>query len=95
MLAKNLNNAYFGDNAENDDVKNTGFNLFLFKDTIVKIEFEWWSDIKKAFIYAGFKQICLITGNDLAKFWVSLIRYIEYFNNKKTLLIFRNEAESW
>ena len=40
MLAKNLNNAYFGDNVENDDVKNTVFNLFLFKDTIVKIEFE-------------------------------------------------------
>lgn len=40
MLAKNLNNAYFRDNIENDDVKNTGFNLFLFKDTIVKIEFE-------------------------------------------------------
>lgn len=39
MLAKNLNNAYFGDNVENDDVKNTGFNLFLFKDTIVKIEY--------------------------------------------------------
>lgn len=33
MLAKNLNNAYFRDNIENDDVKNTGFNLFLFKDT--------------------------------------------------------------
>ena len=40
MLAKNLNNAYFRDNVENDDVKNTGFNWFLFKDTIVKIEFE-------------------------------------------------------
>lgn len=40
VLAKNLNNAYFRDNVENDDVKNTGFNLFLFKDTIVKIEFE-------------------------------------------------------
>ena len=40
MLAKNLNNAYFRDNVENDDVKYTGFNLFLFKDTIVKIEFE-------------------------------------------------------
>lgn len=40
MLAKKLNNAYFRDNIENDDVKNPGFNLFLFKDTIVKIEFE-------------------------------------------------------
>ena len=26
MLVKNLNNAYFRDNVENDDVKNTGFN---------------------------------------------------------------------
>lgn len=40
VLAKNLNNAYFRDNVENDDVKNTGFNWFLFKDTIVKIERE-------------------------------------------------------
>ena len=40
MPAKNLNNAYFRDNVENNDVKNTGFNLFLFKDTIVKIEWE-------------------------------------------------------
>jgi len=39
-LAKNLNNAYFRENVENDDVKNTGFNMFLFKDTLVKIEFE-------------------------------------------------------
>ena len=37
VCKKNLNNVYF---RENDDVKNTGFNLFLFKDTIVKIEFE-------------------------------------------------------
>ena len=40
VCKKNLNNAYFRENVENDDVKNTGFNLFLFKDTIVKIEFE-------------------------------------------------------
>lgn len=40
VLAKNLNNAYFRENVENDDVKNTGFNLFVFKDTIVKIEFK-------------------------------------------------------
>ena len=31
MLAKNLNNAYFRENVENDDVQNTGFNMFLFK----------------------------------------------------------------
>lgn len=40
MLAKNLNNACFRDNVENDDVKDTGFNWFLFKDTIVKIKWE-------------------------------------------------------
>jgi len=40
VLAKNLNNAYFRENVENDDVQNTGFNMFLFKDTIEKIEFE-------------------------------------------------------
>ena len=51
MLAKNLNNAYFRDNVENDDVKNTGFNLFLFKDTIVKIEFEQINVSKGKVVY--------------------------------------------
>ena len=36
----------------------------------------WWDEnrngLKKAFIYAGCKQICLSTGNDLATFRVSL-----------------------
>ena len=34
------NNVYFRDNVKNDDIKNTEFNSFLFKDTIDKIEFE-------------------------------------------------------
>ena len=55
MLVKNLNNAYFRDNVENDDVKNTGFNLFLFKDTIVKIEFDWYQSCYSSWIsqYCG------------------------------------------
>ena len=37
-------------------------------------EFEWWYELEKAFIYAGCKQICLSTGNDLATFRVSLTK---------------------
>ena len=38
------------------------------------VEFEWWYELEKAFIYAGCKQICLSTGNDLATFRVSLTK---------------------
>ena len=35
-------------------------------------EFEWWNGLGKAFIYEGYKRICLSAGNDLATFRVSL-----------------------
>ena len=36
-----------------------------------EIEFEWWNGIWEASVYAGFKQICLSVGNDLATFSTS------------------------
>ena len=35
-------------------------------------EFEWWNELEKSCICAGRKQICLVIGNKLATFQVSL-----------------------
>ena len=35
------------------------------------VEFEWWNGLQEPSVYAGYKQICLGTGNDLATFSTS------------------------
>ena len=38
-----------------------------------QIDFGWWNKLLESSIYAGYKQSCLSTGNDLEIFWVSLV----------------------
>ena len=58
----------------NEGEKKEILTYVITKNLPKDVEFEWWNGIEKSSVYADCKQICLSTGNDLATFWVSLIK---------------------